>query len=165
MAGYMWENWRIGASGYAGVWAREDTRVGLFDAMRRREVYATTGSRITVRFFGGWNYKESDLDKPDYIATAYQRGVPMGGNLQPTTSDKAPVFIVAAAKDPEGANLDRVQIIKGWLDSEGTLQEKVYDVAHSGDRKPDPRSGKLSDVGNTMRNSLRCGKTRILIRP
>ena len=150
MAGYMWENWRIGASGYAGVWARENTREALFDAMRRREVYATTGSRITVRFFGGWNYEESDLDKPDYIAAAYERGVPMGGNLQPTTSEKAPVFIVAAAKDPEGANLDRVQIIKGWLDSEGTLHEKVYDVAYSGDREPDPSSGKLPDIGNTI---------------
>jgi hypothetical protein len=150
MAGYMWENWRIGASGYAGVWARENTREALFDAMRRREVYATTGSRITVRFFGGWDYQDSDLEKPDYVATAYDRGVPMGGDLSAAKPGQAPIFIVAAAKDADGANLDRVQIIKGWLDSSGALQERVYDVAYSGEREADPTSGKVPDVGNTI---------------
>ena len=150
MAGYMWENWRIGASGYAGVWARENTREALFDAMRRREVYATTGSRITVRFFGGWDYQDSDLEKPDYVATAYDRGVPMGGDLSAAKPGQAPIFIVAAAKDADSANLDRVQIIKGWLDSSGALQERVYDVAYSGEREADPTSGKVPDVGNTI---------------
>jgi hypothetical protein len=150
MAGYMWENWRISASGYAGVWAQENTRESLFEAMQRREVYATTGSRITVRFFGGWDYQEDALERPDYVEIGYTQGVPMGGDLTGAPADKAPVFIVAAAKDPDGANLDRVQIIKGWLDGTGELQEKVYDVAFSGNRSRDARTGKVPDVGSTV---------------
>ena len=150
MAGYMWENWRITASGYAAVWARENTRESLFEAMQRREVFATTGSRIVVRFFGGWNYQDDLLERPDYVAAAYAGGVPMGGDLSAAEAGRAPVFIVAAAKDPDGANLDRVQIIKGSLDSEGKLQERVFDVAMSGNRLPDPRTGKVPDVGNTI---------------
>ncbi len=150
MAGYMWENWRIAASGYAAVWSTENTREALFEAMRRREVYASTGSRITVRFFGSWDYRESVLDQPDWIATAYQLGVAMGGDLHAAPADSAPVFIVAAARDPDGANLDRVQIVKGWLDQQGELQEHVYDVAFSDEREADPETGRLPDVGNTI---------------
>ncbi len=150
MAGYMWENWRITASGYAAVWARENTREALFSAMQRREVYATTGSRISVRFFGGWGFTESHLANPDYVATGYALGVPMGGDLQPGPDNTAPVFMVAATRDPEGANLDRIQVVKGWLDKQGKLQETVYDVAASGGRSPNATTGKLADVGNTI---------------
>lgn len=150
MAGYMWKNWRLSASGYTGVWARENTREALFDAMRRREVYATTGSRITVRFFGGWGYHESDMDRPDWVAGAYRQGVPMGADLGLRKSGSAPVFLVAASKDPDGANLDRVQVVKGWLGRSGELHEHVYDVAFSGERRPHPETGTLPDVGNTI---------------
>ncbi|MEH6607824.1 MAG: DUF3604 domain-containing protein [Halioglobus sp.] len=150
MAGYMWENWRITASGYAGIWAEENTREALFEAMQRREVYATTGSRITVRFFGGWDYQASELHRPDYVEIGYAKGVPMGGDLSGAPKNIAPSFIIAAAKDPDGANLDRVQIVKGWLDEKGELQEQVYDVAYSGDRSIDTETGKLADVGNTV---------------
>jgi hypothetical protein len=150
MAGYMWENWPISASGYAGIWAQENTREALFEAMQRREVYATTGSRIVVRFFGGWDYRESVLDRPNYVEIGYALGVPMGGDLTVAPAGKAPVFIVAAAKDPDGANLDRVQIIKGWLDDEGAVQEKIFEVALSDDRSRDARTGKVPDVGSTV---------------
>lgn len=146
----LWETWRIVASGYAAVWARENTRQALFDAMKRREVYATTGSRIQVRFFGGWSYQEADLNHPNYLDIAYKQGVPMGGDLTKAPSKTAPRFMVTAAKDPDGANLDRVQVIKGWLDREGKLHEKVYDVAWSGDRVANPETGDLPPVGNTV---------------
>lgn len=145
----LWENWRLVASGYAAVWAKENTREALFDAMRRKEVYATTGSRIEVRLFGGWSFSETDIEKPDYVAIGYRDGVPMGGDLVAAPDNKAPVFMVAAAKDPVGANLDRVQIVKGWLDRKGELFEKVYDVAWSGDRKQDGQ-GNVPPVGNTV---------------
>lgn len=150
MAGVLWENWRIVASGYAAVWARENTREALFDAFKRREVYATTGSRIQVRFFGGWDYQPNDVDRPAYLDIAYSGGVPMGGDLMQAPPDKAPTFLVVAAKDPDGANLDRIQIVKGWLGQDGVLSEKVYNVAWSGDRKVDPATGKLPTVGNTV---------------
>jgi len=150
MAGVLWENWRIVASGYAAVWARENTREALFDAFKRREVYATTGSRIQVRFFGGWDYQPNDVDRPAYLDIAYSGGVPMGGDLMQAPPDKAPTFLVVAAKDPDGANLDRIQIVKGWLGQDGVLSEKVYNVAWSGDRKVDPATGKLPLVGNTV---------------
>ncbi|MFN3231093.1 MAG: DUF3604 domain-containing protein [Alphaproteobacteria bacterium] len=146
----LWANWKIVASGYAAVWARENTREALFEAMKRREVYATTGSRITVRFFGGFDYQDGDAERPAWLDTAYGKGVPMGGDLAAAPADKPATFIVAAAKDPDGANLDRVQIIKGWLDADGALQEKVYDVAWSGDRQPDAETGKLPAVGSTV---------------
>ena len=145
----LWQNWRIVASGYAAVWAHENTRAAIFDAMKRREVYATTGSRITVRFFGG-DYAAGDIDRPNYLDIAYGQGVPMGGDLARRERNAAPTFLVTAARDPDGANLDRIQIIKGWLDRRGRLQERVYDVAWSGDRVPDPETGKVPAVGSTV---------------
>ncbi|MFT4614575.1 MAG: hypothetical protein ACI9NT_001722 [Bacteroidia bacterium] len=140
--------WQQAAAGYAGVWATENSREAIFDAMRRKEVYATTGPRMTVRFFGGWSFDKDDIQNrtPAYIG--YQKGVPMGGELG-AASAKAPSFMVAAAKDPYSGNLDRIQIIKGWIDSSGESHEKVYDVVWSDDRKP-RRNGKLPPVGNTV---------------
>ena len=146
----LWQNWRIVASGYAAVWARENTREALFAALKRREVYATTGSRIQVRFFGGWNYAADDVQKPNYLDLGYAGGVPMGGDLSEAPKDQAPAFMLVASKDPRGANLDRIQVIKGWLDRDGSLQEKVYDVAWSGDRTADPQTGKVGPVGSTV---------------
>ncbi|MBF6024021.1 DUF3604 domain-containing protein [Lysobacter niastensis] len=140
--------WEQTASGYAAVWAKENTRESLFDAMQRKEVYATTGPRMTVRFFGGWDYAEADA-KGDVAAIGYAKGVPMGGDLKAAAAGESPTFLVAAMKDPEGGNLDRVQVVKGWMDAKGALQEKVYDVAWSGDRKPGA-DGKLPPVGNTV---------------
>ncbi|MEZ5595844.1 MAG: DUF3604 domain-containing protein [Pseudomonadales bacterium] len=149
-ANRLWENWRIVASGYAAVWARDNTREELFNAMKRREVYATTGSRIQVRFFGGWDYAADLVNRPTWLDTAYANGVPMGGDLTQAPKGNAPRFIVVAARDPDGANLDRVQIVKGWLDARGELKEKVYDVVWSGDRVPDAQTGKLPPVGSTV---------------
>ncbi len=146
----LWENWRIVASGYAAVWARENTREELFAAMKRREVYATTGTRIAVRFFGGWNYDADVVNQPAYLDTAYGNGVPMGGDLTAAPEGAAPTFIAVAAKDPDWANLDRVQIVKGWLDTDGNLQEKVYDVALSDGRVVNPETGKAPPVGTTV---------------
>ena len=149
-ADQLWKNWRIVSSGYAAVWARENTREAIFDAMKRREVYATTGSRIEVRFFGGWTFEEDDIYSPNYLDRGYSAGVPMGGDLTEAPKNTAPSFMIAAVKDPDGANLDRVQVVKGWLDKKGELHEKVYDVAWSGLRKIDIESGKLPAVGNTV---------------
>ena len=140
--------WEETASGYAAVWAKENTRESLFDAMQRKEVYATTGPRMTVRFFGGWDYAEADA-KADVATVGYAKGVPMGGDLKAAAAGKSPAFLVAALKDPEGGNLDRIQVVKGWMDAKGALQEKVYDVVWSGDRKPGA-DGKLPPVGNTV---------------
>jgi hypothetical protein len=142
------EGYQLVASGYTGVWAMENTRASLWDAMERRETYATTGPRMMVRFFGGWNYSAEDLNSRQPAFRGYQKGVPMGGELGKASSS-APTFMVYALRDPIGANLDRVQIVKGWMDSSGKLQEKVYDVAWSGDRKPDAR-GKVPAVGSTV---------------
>ena len=139
------------ASGWAAVWAEENTRASIFDAMQRKETYATTGSRITVRFFGGWNFDSEDAIKRKPARTGYAKGVPMGGNLPLTPEGKtAPTFLVAALKDHVGGNLDRIQIIKGWVDDKKEMHEKVYDVVWSGDRKPDAKTGKLPSVGNTV---------------
>ena len=143
-----WESWMQVGSGYAALWATENTREALFDAMMRKETYATTGPRMRVRLFGGWDFSEDDL-KADFVKAGYERGVPMGGDLKPRTGKAAPSFIVAAMKEADGANLDRVQIVKGWVDTKGETHEKVYDVAWSGDRKPDA-AGKLPAVGNTV---------------
>jgi len=140
--------WQQAAAGYAGVWATENTREAIFDAMRRKEVYATTGSRMTVRFFGGWSFEESDLSARLPAYTGYAKGVPMGGELGEATA-KAPSFLVAAAKDPYSGNLDRIQIVKGWMDQRGETHEKVYAVVWSGDRKVN-RKGKVPPVGNTV---------------
>jgi Protein of unknown function (DUF3604) len=140
--------WQQAASGYAAVWARENTREAIFDAMKRKETYATTGSRITVRFFGGWDFQDTDTHTRLPASIGYAKGVPMGGDLR-APQGKTPSFLVAALKDPLSGNLDRVQIVKGWLDAAGTTQEKVYDVAWSDDRQPGP-DGKLPPVGNTV---------------
>lgn len=145
----LWQNWRIVASGYAAVWAKENTRASIFEAMKRREVYATTGSRITVRFFGGWNFQGEDIDRPNYLDLGYAQGVPMGGDLVKAERGQNLGFMITAAKDPDGPNLDRIQVIKGWLDRQGKLQEKVYDVAWSGERTVDA-NGKLEAVGSTV---------------
>lgn len=146
------ESWEQLASGYAAVWATENTREAIFDAFLRREVYATTGPRIAVRFFAGWDFKADDDMRSDYVEYAYRHGVSMGAILDRRESSgskhNAPHFIVAAQRDVNGANLDRVQIIKGWMDQSGEMQERVYDVAWSGKRRI--RRGKLSPVGNTV---------------
>jgi hypothetical protein len=144
-----WEGDQLAASGYQGIWASENTREALFDAMERKETYATTGPRMLVRFFGGWEYTDDDLRSRAPAFRGYEKGVPMGGDLTMAPSGKAPTFMAYVLRDPIGANLDRMQIIKGWLDSRGNLHEKVYDVAWSGDRQPDA-NGKLPPVGNTV---------------
>ena len=124
--------WEQTASGYAAVWATENTRAALFDAMKRREVYGTTGPRMIVRFFGGFDFEARDAQTRLPAKIGYTKGVPMGGDLSNAPKGKAPTFLAAALKDPIGANLDRYQIIKGWLDAKGQLHEKIYDVAWSG---------------------------------
>lgn len=124
------------AAGYAAVWAHENTRESIFEAMRRREVYATTGPRITVRFFGGWGFDLNDHLKPNFAGIGYTKGVPMGSQLSRSVNGDSPRFLVSATKDPDGANLERIQIVKGWIDSEGKSHEKVYDVALSDNRHP-----------------------------
>ncbi len=141
--------WETTASGYAAVWAAENTREALFDAMERRETYATTGPRMIVRFFGGWEFEAKDAQNRLPAQIGYTKGVPMGGDLRDAPAGKASSFLVAALKDPIGANLDRIQIVKGWLDKQGGLQEKVYDVVWSGNRQPD-ENGKLPPVGNSV---------------
>jgi len=135
------------ASGYAAVWSTDNTRKALWDAMARKETYATTGSRMTVRFFGGWHYTEQDINN-NLAENGYSKGVPMGGTLTAKTSE-TPSFIIAAMQDPEGGSLDRVQVVKGWLNIDGSLDEKVYDVAWAGDRKINAQ-GKVPSVGNTV---------------
>ena len=139
--------WHYLASGYAAVWARGNTRAEIFDAMMRREVYATTGPRMTVRFFGGFDFGAVDFAK-DWVDAAYAKGVPMGGDL--VDAGKAPQFIVSALKDPEGAHLDRVQIVKGWVDGNGAQQERVFDVVWSDAETRRTVAGKLPGVGNTV---------------
>jgi hypothetical protein len=137
------------ASGLAAVWARDNTREALWDAMKRKEVFGTTGTRLMVRVFGGFDFSQRDLDRSDFAAHGYANGVPIGGDLKTATAGKAPGLLIRAIRDPDGANLDRIQVIKGWLDAAGKPQEKVYDVAWSGNRKPDA-NGKLPAVGNTV---------------
>ena len=144
-----WEGDMLLASGYQGIWATENTREALFDAMERKETYATTGTRMLVRVFGGWDFDQDDLRSRVPAFIGYQKGVPMGGDLTMAPSGKTPKFMVYALRDPIGANLDRIQIIKGWMDGRGDLQEKVYDVVWSGDRQPGADS-KLPPVGNTV---------------
>jgi hypothetical protein len=137
------------ASGLAAVWARENTREALWDAMMRKEVYATTGTRLRVRVFGGFDFTEEDLARADFAKHGYAKGVPMGGDLAQAPNGQAPTLLVRALRDPDGANLDRVQVIKGWTTPAGERKEKIYDVAWSGERKPGP-DGKLPSVGNTV---------------
>jgi hypothetical protein len=147
---YTVMGWQQAASGYAAVWAMENTREGIFDAMMRKETYATTGSRMTVRFFGGWHFSDADATAKFPATPGYRKGVPMGSDLPDAPSGAAaPTFLVAALKDPYSGNLDRIQIVKGWLDEDGNKQEKVYDVVWGGDREPG-EDGKLPPVGNTV---------------
>ncbi len=141
--------WEMVASGYAGIWATENTREALFDAMERKEVYATTGPRMIVRLFGGWGFVTEDAYTRLPAEIGYAKGVPMGGDLLARPDDGSPSFLVAALRDPIGANLDRVQIVKGWLDADGATHEMVYDVAWSDNREPGA-NGKLPPVGNTV---------------
>jgi len=132
------------------VWAEQNTRDSLFEAFRRRETFATTGPRIPVRFFGGWDYAETDITDSRMAKIGYEKGVPMGNDLRAKPEKAAaPTFIVWARKDPDSANLDRIQIVKGWSKGQQSF-EKVYDVVWSGERQPDPKSGKLPPVGNTV---------------
>jgi hypothetical protein len=143
-------DWEVGASGYGAVWATENTREAIWDAMQRKETYSTTGPRMAVRFFGGWDFEPRDAQNRMPAAIGYVKGVPMGGDLKKAPAGKAPTFLVAALKDPIGANLDRVQVIKGWLDAKGEVQEQVFDVAWSGDRKADAKTGKVPSVGSSV---------------
>ena len=143
--------WHYMAAGYAAVWATENTREALWDAMRRKEVYGTSGSRITLRFFGGWRYAPTDLQNRNFAWVGYEKGVPMGGDLTKAPAGKAPTFMVAAMKDPQSGNLDRVQIVKGWLGKDGKAQERVYDVAWGdAERRKPGKDGKLPSVGSTV---------------
>jgi hypothetical protein len=162
-------NWETAAAGYAAVWAEENTRDSLFAAMRRKEVYATTGPRMTVRFFGGWEYEGEVASSPELARIGYAEGVPMGGDLpvRPAAGG-APRFLIAALKDADGANLDRVQVIKGWVDSNGDTREQIYNVAASDGRKP-RRDGSLKPVGSTVdvpaatfRNTIGAAELRVV---
>ena len=144
----VFEGYELAASGFAAVWARENTREAIFDALARKEAYGTTGPRMMVRFFGGWGYTADDLNSRQPAFRGYEKGVPMGGDL-PAKSGDAPTFMVYALRDPIGANLDRIQIVKAWMDSKGDTHEKVYDVAWSDGREPGP-DGKVPPVGNTV---------------
>jgi hypothetical protein len=137
------------ASGLSAVWARENTREALWDAMARKEVFATTGTRIRVRVFAGFDFTEADLDRSDFAQHGYEAGVPMGGDLEAAPAGKALTMLIRALRDPEAANIDRIQVIKGWLDAAGKTHEQVYDVAWSGGRQPGA-DGKLPSVGNTV---------------
>ncbi len=141
--------WQQAASGYAAVWAAENTREAIFDAMMRKETYATTGSRMIVRFFGGWNFTAEDTETRRPAGVGYAKGVPMGGDLRTGPGGKSPSFLVAALKDPYSGNLDRIQIVKGWVNKDGKTEETVYDVVWSDERKPGA-DGKLPPVGNTV---------------
>jgi hypothetical protein len=139
----------VGSAGATAVWAEENTRAALFDAMKRRETYGTSGPLIRLRFFGGWDYSKNLVKDKDFVKKAYKGGVPMGGDLQKKAS-KAPTFAVWALKDPESGNLDRIQIIKAFVNKWGRSGEKIYDVALSDGRKADPKTGKIPPVGNTV---------------
>lgn len=147
----IWQNrgWDFSASGLAAVWAEENTRQSLFAAFKRKEVYATTGTRMRVRFFGGWDFNQHDAKRKNLAETGYQKGVPMGGDLTQAPKGKAPTFLVVAAKDPVGANLDRIQIVKGWIDENSQAREKIFNVALADNRKPDAE-GNVTVVGNTV---------------
>ena len=144
---YGYPGWLQSGSGLAAVWAIDNTREEIFAAFRRREVYGTTGPRIAVRFFAGYGFTEGDLNASDLATVGYNKGVPMGGDL--ASSDYAPSFLVHAMKDPAGANLDRIQVVKSWLDAGGVSRETIFDAAWSGDRKPGS-DGKLPPVGDTV---------------
>jgi hypothetical protein len=138
------------ASGLQGVWSRENTREALWDAMKRKETYATTGSRITVRIFAGWDFEPADVQRADFAKVGYLGGVPMGGDLNRAPDGKTPRIMIRALRDPDGANLDRLQVIKGWLNADGELHERVYDVAVSDGREIGSDGRCTTSVGNTV---------------
>ncbi|HEX5025883.1 MAG TPA: DUF3604 domain-containing protein [Agriterribacter sp.] len=142
--------WGEQAAGLGGVWATENTREGIWDALKRKEVYATTGDRLVVRVFAGWDFVQSDVDRADFADNGYAHGVPMGGDLSSATTGKQPVFLVQAMRDPEGPNLDRIQIVKGWLGKDGKTQERIFDIAVTGDRKIGADGRCKTPVGNTV---------------
>jgi hypothetical protein len=143
--------WEQVSSGLAAVWATENTREAIWDALNRREVYATTGSRILVRFWGGWDFVTSDAGSRLPAEIGYTKGVPMGGDLSTAPAGKSPTFLVGALKDPYSGNLDRIQIVKGWLDKKGKTHEKVYNVVWGdADRRKLDKNGKLPKVGSTV---------------
>ncbi len=149
-AGAGSDGWRLASSGYAAVWATENARESLFRAMQRKETYATTGPRMTVRFFGGWDYHPEDALAPDLAAVGYRGGVPMGGDLSEAPRGTSPSFLIRAIRDPDGAALDRVQVIKGWVDREGKAQERIYDVAVSDGRTIGADGRCKEPVGTTV---------------
>ncbi|MGI9287782.1 MAG: DUF3604 domain-containing protein [Pseudomonadales bacterium] len=159
MAGVLWPNWRLASSGYAAVWAHENTRESIFAALKRRETYATTGSRIAVRVFGGWDFERKDVWRSDFAATGYERGVPMGSELPAneggSNKRNSPRFMVMASRDPDGANIDRIQIVKGWQAAEGELREKVYDAViakhpQAADTRPEVGTVKGATYSNAL---------------
>lgn len=149
MPDQLFASWKMSSSGVAGVWAEENTRDSIAAAFRRREVYSTSGPRIMLRVFGGFGFSPEDTQAPDVAAAGYAGGVPMGGDLTAAPDGAAPTFLIHAAKDPLSGNLDRVQVVKGWLDGAGEPREKIFDVAWSGDRAIGP-DGKLPPVGDTV---------------
>ncbi len=137
------------AAGLAAVWARENTREAIWDALKRKEVFATTGTRIRLRVFGGFSFTPADLDRSDFARHGYEAGVPMGGELRARADGPPPAFLLPVLRDPDGTNLDRVQIVKGWVAADGSPGEKVHDIAWSDGREPDAE-GHLPAVGNTV---------------
>lgn len=150
MVGILQESWELGATGLSAVWAPDNSRESIFAAFKRREVYGTTGSRIMLRFFGSFDFAAGDVNRPNYAQIGYAKGVPMGSDLSRATAGKAPSFMVVAAKDPDEANLDRIQIVKGWVDAAGDAHERVFDVALSDGRRANRKTGKAPGVGSTV---------------
>ena len=147
--------WNMSASGLAAVWSTDNSREAIVAAMKRRETYATTGPRIQVRLFAGWNFSAADAESADFASIGYAGGVPMGGELKAAPADTAPKFLLRASRGAIDHNLDRIQIIKGWTDSSGVAREKIFNVAWSGERELDGE-GKLPVVGNTA--NIRTGQ-------
>jgi len=150
MGDLEYEGWSVAASGLTAVWAQDNSREALFDAMERKEVYATTGPRMMVRFWGGWDFEEADASNRLPGATGYGKGVPMGGDLRRAPEGESPTFLVAALKDPLSGNLDRIQIIKGWLDNKGKTHERIYDVVVSDGRRIGADGRCKIPVGSTV---------------
>ncbi len=145
----IFPSWEMSASGRAAVWATSNTRQAIFAAFKRKEVYATTGTRIKLRFFGGFAFERGDAKARDIAEVGYRKGIPMGGDLTDAPKGKAPDFLIWAVKDPLSGNLDRVQVIKGWIDKAGETHQHIYNVAWSDGRKLQP-DGRLPAVGDTV---------------